>query len=1144
MELDPFTKKLLARTQARRENLSKMETNTTGAAVRKRRVPMSEKTNADFSDDNLKTQSSSKESPKRPCLQADEINNENNEDLTTVNEVESKIENKENIDKMEIELQQENFSSKERNLDKDKKSADDFPASNNELHEESITQARSSCKKRLAALAARINQWEDDFTYHSSSERFVSKPSTNDSHTNSVVSKNNTFTNHSKKSNINTVHIEQNNNNNSCRETSSEDSNVSNKISSLNGGGNQILKSIIKKDKNHSQQVRKVVVWDHAILETLECQGFTKSPSTTKLQYEFSSNSSKKTAESILESKEEKLHSVPDLKTNKNNNNSNKLISSRNEEQPAENVYSKDIDPAELPLTARRALFEKAFIHGNNRSCENPEKLSVAERAALFEKSSGLCNAKSSNFQSFNQKKQNESSFSQKSEISSNNSSLKPVSSVKSSTELPINSSPSKIGNHTRKVQHQLLSSKDKSWQHNEISMKTKIERQNEMAVLLNRWERASSKTKTENSNQKNMQMKSPIRCNQPINEDINYPISSLSTINDTEEISEDDDEIQQSENNSEEEMYEYEEEEEEEEEQQEEQEQQHTEEEKIYEENIKNNSNLNESEMVNEAVAICEEIDELLDDALSDCESSSSTESLVPVKQSANPEVTQTPVKPSVLNKPMQNNKTPISSSVAESSTVVSKPITSSATASKPEDFLPKSIIDNGEEVPLLHTISFYRRKKQGQQLLTPVKKIVRREEVHSPPSPDEESRIATLQQKIKCLQEEILSQQTIISQATQALNLCHATTEFFGSTEQVEGERLLLIATQKRQAYLNEIQRLKTDGALRKNSENGMGTLTLTDISLGIKREFLTAQAEGRLDNNVHYFICLIRYGAQLIATQMLSTDGISGNTLNYTNYITLQELQSDFCVSFEVFALQTKKEMIPHDKKYHIKKEHSKLRITPKAKKDSKLMSPAITSPGGPNAVRTPSFALIGFTRLCLTNCNKSSYVLEKVPYQSPLEGNVYMKVQLHAEHRIEERGFLTMFEDVSGFGAWHRRWCILKGNNLAYWKYPEDDKKKAPIGTIDLRHCVTPLVKLVSRDICARPHTFQLISMRPKEEDDRDTLISQSVNTITTTKHLLSADTKEERILWCNRLNEVLSSIRKWDPEALRPIEIAQ
>jgi len=36
--------------------------------------------------------------------------------------------------------------------------------------------------------------------------------------------------------------------------------------------------------------------------------------------------------------------------------------------------------------------------------------------------------------------------------------------------------------------------------------------------------------------------------------------------------------------------------------------------------------------------------------------------------------------------------------------------------------------------------------------------------------------------------------------------------------------------------------------------------------------------------------------------------------------------------------------------------------------------------------------------------------------------------------------------TMFEDVSGFGAWHRRWCVLKNGHLSYWKYPDDEKEK--------------------------------------------------------------------------------------------------
>ena len=35
--------------------------------------------------------------------------------------------------------------------------------------------------------------------------------------------------------------------------------------------------------------------------------------------------------------------------------------------------------------------------------------------------------------------------------------------------------------------------------------------------------------------------------------------------------------------------------------------------------------------------------------------------------------------------------------------------------------------------------------------------------------------------------------------------------------------------------------------------------------------------------------------------------------------------------------------------------------------------------------------------------------------------------------------------------------------------------------------------------------------------------------------------MSADTKEERMLWCGRLNEALVNIRTWHADALRPIK---
>lgn len=61
-------------------------------------------------------------------------------------------------------------------------------------------------------------------------------------------------------------------------------------------------------------------------------------------------------------------------------------------------------------------------------------------------------------------------------------------------------------------------------------------------------------------------------------------------------------------------------------------------------------------------------------------------------------------------------------------------------------------------------------------------------------------------------------------------------------------------------------------------------------------------------------------------------------------------------------------------------------------------------------------------------------------------SPLEGRVDMEISCDLNVSIEHKGFLTVFEDISGFGAWHRRWYMLKGHVLCYWKYPDDEKKK--------------------------------------------------------------------------------------------------
>lgn len=125
---------------------------------------------------------------------------------------------------------------------------------------------------------------------------------------------------------------------------------------------------------------------------------------------------------------------------------------------------------------------------------------------------------------------------------------------------------------------------------------------------------------------------------------------------------------------------------------------------------------------------------------------------------------------------------------------------------------------------------------------------------------------------------------------------------------------------------------------------------------------------------------------------------------------------------------------------------------------------------------------------------------------------------------------------MFEDVSGFGAWHRRWCVLSGYCISYWTYPDDEKRKNPIGRINLANCTSRKIEPANREFCARPNTLELITVRPQREGDRETLVSQCLDTLCVTKNWLSADTKDERNLWMQKLNQVLVDLRMWQPDA--------
>ncbi|XP_040520103.1 anillin isoform X1 [Gallus gallus] len=472
-------------------------------------------------------------------------------------------------------------------------------------------------------------------------------------------------------------------------------------------------------------------------------------------------------------------------------------------------------------------------------------------------------------------------------------------------------------------------------------------------------------------------------------------------------------------------------------------------------------------------------------------------------------------------------------------------------------------------EDRSLPYSVDAYRSQRFKETDRPSIKQvIVRKEDVASKLEMKKNGPCdqVNIKKKMQELNNEINMQQTVIYQASQALNCCFDEEHGKGSQEEAEAERLLLLATEKRTALLEELNKLKIEGPLVKRSKAASvssefspsrGSVSISEMRLPLKADFVCGTVQKPEAAN-YYYVIILRSGAEnMVATPLASTaSSLNGDALTFTTTFTMHDVSNDFEINIEVYSLVQRKEAPSTDKKKRANK--SKV-ITPKRlltsiTSKSTLLTPAMASPGGPNAVRTTNFILVGTHKLSLSSVGHAKFALEKmnfegeerdllsymfrdkVPVLSPLEGHIYLKLKCQVDSSVEEKGFLTMFEDVSGFGAWHRRWCVLSGNCISYWTYPDDEKRKHPLGRINLANCTNRQIEPVNREFCARPNTFELITVRPQREDDKETLVSQCRDTLCVTKNWLSADTKEERNLWMQKLNQVLVDLRMWQPDA--------
>ena len=123
----------------------------------------------------------------------------------------------------------------------------------------------------------------------------------------------------------------------------------------------------------------------------------------------------------------------------------------------------------------------------------------------------------------------------------------------------------------------------------------------------------------------------------------------------------------------------------------------------------------------------------------------------------------------------------------------------------------------------------------------------------------------------------------------------------------------------------------------------------------------------------------------------------------------------------------------------------------------------------SPAGPDAVQPCKFRSVGNLTIDISTLQRSHWQFERVAATGPLEGSVAMRIQCSAEGGVEERGFLTIFQDISGYGDWHRRWCKLTSTEMSYWMYPEDESNVSSIVSLSL---LLSFIQLGLTHLCSR------------------------------------------------------------------------
>ncbi|NXX15076.1 ANLN protein, partial [Podargus strigoides] len=212
-------------------------------------------------------------------------------------------------------------------------------------------------------------------------------------------------------------------------------------------------------------------------------------------------------------------------------------------------------------------------------------------------------------------------------------------------------------------------------------------------------------------------------------------------------------------------------------------------------------------------------------------------------------------------------------------------------------------SIGSVSEDRNLPYSVDAYRSQRFKETERPSIKQIiVRKEDVISKLEMKKNgpSDQVNIKKKMQELNNEINMQQTVIYQASQALNCCFDEEHGKGSQEEAEAERLLLLATEKRTALLEELNKLKSEGPHNRRNKAASastefapsrGSVSISEMRLPLKADFVCGTVQKPEAAN-YYYVIILRSGAEnMVATPLASTaSSLNGDALSFTTTFTM--------------------------------------------------------------------------------------------------------------------------------------------------------------------------------------------------------------------------------------------------------------